>query len=91
MVSTNEREGLIKGINMRNSISLSHLLFVYKVILFEAGTFKEAQKYKEILDIYCKAIGMEINILKSSILFNEVKEEIQRQCMSIGFSLSGLC
>jgi hypothetical protein len=33
--------------------------------------------YKEILELYSKAIGMEVNFLKYSILFDGIKEAIK--------------
>jgi hypothetical protein len=56
MITTCKREGSIKGIKMWNFLSLSHLLFVDDVILFGLGTHKEVGNYKEILDLYNKAI-----------------------------------
>jgi hypothetical protein len=67
-----KREGAIKRIKVGRSLSLSHLLFVDDVILFGLGIVREAEKYKKILDLYCRARGMEINAHKSTILFNEL-------------------
>jgi hypothetical protein len=52
MVTTCKREGSIKGLDMGNSLSLSHLLFVDDVILFGLGSVREVVKYKEILELY---------------------------------------
>jgi hypothetical protein len=35
------------------------------------------------MDLYCKATRMEVNIHKSSILFNGLGEELERQCVDI--------
>lgn len=51
---------------------LRHMLFVYDVLLFTNGAIHEGMKLKEILYLYCKAIGMEINVPKPSIRFNGV-------------------
>jgi hypothetical protein len=48
------------------------------IILFGASTIQEMVEYKELLDLYCKAIGMEANFSKSSILFNGMKEDLER-------------
>jgi hypothetical protein len=55
MVTTCKRERSIKGIKMRNSLTLSYLLFIDDIILFGIGSVREAAKYKEIMDLYCKA------------------------------------
>lgn len=51
------------------------MLFVDGVVLFGMGTKREEKKFKEILDLYSKATGMEVDIDKSSILFNGLEEE----------------
>lgn len=41
MVLTCKRDGRIKGINMGNSVSLTHLLFVDDLTLFSVGSVRE--------------------------------------------------
>jgi len=65
---------------MGKSIKLSHLLFLYVVILFGQGSIKEVVKYKEILELYSKSIGVEVNVYILFVLFNGIVEEIERQC-----------
>jgi hypothetical protein len=78
MITASKRDGAITGIKLGSSLSLSRLLFVDDVMLFSLGTVSEAKKFKEILDLYCKAIGMEVNAHKSSILFNGLQENLDR-------------
>ena len=49
-------------------------LFVDDAVLFGAGTLSEWQHYKHILDTFCSATGMEINVEKSSFLFHNIDE-----------------
>jgi hypothetical protein len=35
------------------------------------------------LNIYCKAIGMEVNMLKSTMLFTKVEEEVKTQVIDM--------
>jgi hypothetical protein len=51
------------------------LLFVDDVMLFGAGTVREIQSLKEILDLFCSTTGMELNSRKSSIRVNEMEAE----------------
>jgi hypothetical protein len=44
-------------------------------LLFCDGSRWDVLKLKEILHLYGTATGMEVNMLKSSIVFNEVEEE----------------
>jgi hypothetical protein len=46
-------------------------------MLFGAGTIKEIQEIKDILTLFCKATGMEINNNKSSIRVCELDDEIR--------------
>ena len=47
--------------------------------MFGMGTVEEWQHYKEILDTFCSATGMEINVAKSSFLFNDIDETIRHR------------
>ena len=42
------------------------------MILFGLGTFEEWLAFKSILDIFCEASGMSINVNKSSFLHNDM-------------------
>ena len=44
------------------------------VILLGTGTFVEWVAFEVILDTFCKASGMSINVEKSGFLFNNIKE-----------------
>ena len=66
--------GLIRGIKISPSLALTHLLFVYDVILLGSGTLLEWIAFDVILNTFCKASGMCISIDKSCFLFNIVDE-----------------
>lgn len=70
MIIAYKREGSIKGISLGNCVSLSHMLFVDNFNPFGDGTKREAKKLMEILDLYSKTMGIEMNNDKYSILFN---------------------
>jgi hypothetical protein len=67
-----KRRGSIKGIKIGITLHLTHLLFVDDVLLFGNGSSREAKIFKEILDLYYKAIGMEVNNQNPSISFNGI-------------------
>jgi hypothetical protein len=46
------------------------------------GTLREAEKYREMLDLYCNATGMEVNINKSNIIFNNVANIVSRNILT---------
>ena len=56
--------GKIKGIKISSQLSLTHLLFVDDVIMFGTDTFEELVAFKVILDTFCAASGMCINMDK---------------------------
>jgi hypothetical protein len=79
LIKDARRRGILKGIKKIESVVVTHLLFVLDIIIFYQGTTMELRSIKEILDIYCQAIGMEVNMVKSSKLFNELEDEIKTQ------------
>jgi hypothetical protein len=46
------------------------------VILFGVGTMQEFQALKEIMELFCAATGMQINLDKSNILVSEIQKEL---------------
>jgi len=46
MISASKRDGDIKGIKLRSTLSLSHVLFMDDVMLFVLGIKGEENKYK---------------------------------------------
>jgi hypothetical protein len=53
---------------------LDSFSFVDDVLLFYDGSWMDASKLK-ILDLYCIATGMKVNLQKSSISFNKDAED----------------
>ena len=72
------RQVVIKGLKLGKSLFLTHLFFVEDVLLFCDGSRRDASKLKEILDLYCTATGMRVNLQTSSISFNGVKDDQKR-------------
>ena len=58
------RWGLVKGIKISKDLSLTHLLFVDDVILFGFCSCEEWIAFKVLLDTFCEASGMFINLEK---------------------------
>jgi hypothetical protein len=83
MIKDARRTRLVKGIQNYNSLVISHLLFVYDIMTFGHGYLREIISIKEILGIYCKVTSMEINLRKSSMVFNELAKEERFQIANI--------
>jgi hypothetical protein len=59
--------GSFKGINVGNSCYVTHLLFFDDIPIFYEGSRRVVEKLKEIIDLFCMVVGMNINIAKSTI------------------------
>ena len=71
-----QNNGKIRGIKISPQLSLTHLLFVYDVIMFGTGTFEEWVAFKVILDTFCASSGMHINMDKTCFLYKNMDEGI---------------
>ena len=60
-------EGRFIGIQMAPNLNITHLLFVDDVLIFCSGTRGDSKVLMEILYLFSKATGMEINARKSSL------------------------
>jgi len=49
-------------------LKITHLMFVYDLILFRIGCMAEWENYKEVLELFCKATRMYFNPQKSTFL-----------------------
>jgi hypothetical protein len=80
--SRNQSSGL-EGIMVGPSASMvSHLLFTNDSLLFFTATRESAEEVKEVLHLYCRASGQQINFHKSLIHFSKgcrqnVKDDIK--------------
>lgn len=62
-VLTNARKnGSFKGVKIGGSFYLSHLLFVDNILIFHDGSRRDVKKLKEILELYCVATRMLVNV-----------------------------
>lgn len=77
MISKAVQEGELEGIHIARLVKTIHLLFVDDVMLFGKGIVKEWRKYKEILDCFCSALGMEVSMPKSTFLEKGLEEEVK--------------
>ena len=74
MIHDAQQRGVITGVKITSSLFLTHLLFVDDVLLFGEAIVDEWQQYKQLLDLFCSATGMQINEEKSILLFNDIDE-----------------
>jgi hypothetical protein len=68
--------GSFKGICIGPTCNITHLLFVDDILIFCEGTRRVVEKFKNILELFCKSTGMIINIEKSTIsMWGVTKQE----------------
>ena len=60
---------------MASNCSITHLLFVDDVLIFCSGERGETHVLKEILELFSKATGMEINFSKSTLTTHLLRQE----------------
>jgi hypothetical protein len=63
------RVGTIKDIHIGSSCTSSHLLFVDDIFIFYEGSRRGETRLKEIIELYYIAIGMYVNMGKSTIFY----------------------
>jgi hypothetical protein len=79
LIAKAKQNGFFRGIQVTKSIEVTHLLFVDDILLFGRGNLREQSYLKTILDLFCKATGMEINMNKSCILANGLSDAFLRR------------
>ncbi|KAI9160304.1 hypothetical protein LWI28_006978 [Acer negundo] len=89
LIRKSERDGRTLGVRCcRGSPLISHLFFTDDSIVFSKASIESGIQIKEILRLYEKASGQQVNLQKSSITFspnvtNELRMDIQN---SLGIS-----
>eukprot|EP00253_Pinus_taeda_P029227 PITA_29227 len=91
-IAKKKAEGKIQGLMpIRSLRATTHQQFVDDTMLHGTPTVKEAVAYREILDLFSQASGMEINFSKSTILFFNTHPAVQSHlAMVLGFRISSL-
>ncbi|KAL0365728.1 UNVERIFIED_CONTAM: putative mitochondrial protein [Sesamum angustifolium] len=82
-----KREGRIQGVSVcRAAPPISHLLFADDTLIFCRACLESTQAVLDILEVYRKASGREINFAKSSVAFSKnTREDL---CSSIMTTLT---
>ena len=70
---------------------ITSLLFVDDILIFCSGTTREATVIAEILELFSKATGMEINARKSTLSIHMLRDdELQAITWDFPYNLEGL-
>jgi hypothetical protein len=79
LIDEAKKNGLFRGIQAIESIEVTHVLFVDDISLFGRGNLREQSYLKSILDLFCKATRLEINMNKYCILTNGLSDDLLRR------------
>ena len=86
-----KRRGVFKGVPISNVLFISHLLFVDDILIFYDGSRRDIDKLCEGLDLLQVALGMFINMHKSTISFSNLRgEEAQYLVSKLPFQVGEL-
>ena len=62
------RLGKFTGLQLAQNLNISHLLFVDDILIFCSGSVRDLRTLDDILKIFSKATGMDINVGKSTVI-----------------------
>lgn len=77
------KRGVMKGIKVSKVLAISRLCFVDKIMIFGQGSIKELRITKNILNMCFLATSLEVNMVQSSMLSNELEEEVTTQMLTM--------
>ena len=79
------------GVHIGGQLAITHLLFVDDIMIFCSGDRRDTRVLKEILDLFSKATGMEINVEKSTLTTHLLGPEEELELLeTFPFNNSGL-
>ena len=79
-----KQRGFFRGIKIAANLNITHLLFVDDILIFYNGSIKEAERLSELLILFGKATGMQINFQKSTITSTlNLEEEVLRTFLEL--------
>eukprot|EP00253_Pinus_taeda_P013888 PITA_13888 len=92
LIAKKKEDGQIRGLQpIRSCPATTHQQFVDDTMLHGTPTVKEATTYKDILHLFSRASGMEINFSKSTIFFFNTHQAVQSHLSRLlGFRIGSL-
>eukprot|EP00253_Pinus_taeda_P022901 PITA_22901 len=92
LIAKRKADGQIKGLQpIRSCPATTHQQFVDDTMLHGTPTVQEAIAYRNILHLFSKASGMEINFSKSTIFFFNTHQAVQSHLSRLlGFKIGSL-
>eukprot|EP00253_Pinus_taeda_P008065 PITA_08065 len=82
LISKAKRAGLVTGLEVAVNLFITHLLFVDDILLFTSGNINEIKELKDILEIFLKATGLQINPRKSHLIMEAFSRQEENSISS---------
>jgi hypothetical protein len=76
MLKKGQAEGVLTGIKVSRIIKILHMSFVDDVIIMSKAKLSEWIEISKILNIFCRASGLRINVQKSTFLHSGVSRKL---------------
>jgi hypothetical protein len=77
LIKEENEDGNVKGVNFGSNYHVTHLLFIYDILIFYKILRKMIEKLKGLIDIICLSTCMKINLSKSSISLSGINELVK--------------
>ena len=88
LINQAAQQGHIKGYSLcRNSPRLTHLLFADDSLLFCRATIEECQRVLDILEVYGRCSGQQINRSKTTIFFSKSTSDNTRNQIKLALGV----
>jgi hypothetical protein len=71
-----QADGKLTGVKVSRIIKILHLLFVDDVLIMSKASIEEWKVIDEILTVFCRATGLEVNLQKSTIHYSGIQQEV---------------
>jgi hypothetical protein len=69
-------EGLLSGIKVSRVMKILHLLFVHDILIMTKDSIEEWKKISRVMDLFCRASGLQINAQKTTFLQYGVQQQV---------------
>eukprot|EP00253_Pinus_taeda_P022819 PITA_22819 len=82
LIQKAKREGKVKGLEVAVNMFISHILFVDNILAFSSGNMNKIKELKNILDLFVKATGVQINFRKYQLILEGLNRQEKAQISS---------
>lgn len=79
MLTSSKGRGDFKGVSVARALTITHLIFVYAILIFRNGSLRDMKNIQEIIEAFSRVSDMVIHVSKSiftihNLYFQEIKK-----------------